>query len=130
VLLAARGPRMTLRCHIAALHVSVFWFCVVRVFLLLFLFGWGVEPYPLLLRPRNGLFYQPRMTFDDECGAVGGMLGRKKRSSLRKLPHCRFVRHKSHMARPGLVPGRRGGKPATNRLSYGTAEGGNGIEAD
>jgi hypothetical protein len=25
------------------------------------------------------------------------------------------------MTRPGLEPGRRGGKPATNRLSYGAA---------
>jgi hypothetical protein len=32
------------------------------------------------------------------------------------LPQCYFVHHKSHMN-----PGRRGGKPATNRLSYGTA---------
>jgi hypothetical protein len=30
------------------------------------------------------------------------------------LPQRQFVRHKSH-------PGRRGGKPATNRLSYGAA---------
>jgi hypothetical protein len=29
---------------------------------------------------------------------------------------------KSHMTRPGLNPGRRGWKPATNRLSYGAAE--------
>jgi hypothetical protein len=32
------------------------------------------------------------------------------------LPQCRFVHHKPHEN-----PGRRGGKPATNRLSYGTA---------
>jgi hypothetical protein len=30
------------------------------------------------------------------------------------LPQRHFVHHKSH-------PGRRGGKPATNRLSYGAA---------
>jgi hypothetical protein len=36
------------------------------------------------------------------------------------LPQCRFVHHKPHML-PGREPGRRGGKPATNRLSYGTA---------
>jgi hypothetical protein len=58
---------------------------------------------------------------DDECGAVGGMrIGRGNRSTRRKpdpvqlcppqIPH-------------GLTwnPGRRGGKPRTNRLSYDTA---------
>jgi hypothetical protein len=52
------------------------------------------------------------------------------------LPQRQFVHHKSHMTRPGFEPGsttnptwpdpgsnpdRRGGKPATNRLSYGAA---------
>jgi hypothetical protein len=37
------------------------------------------------------------------------------------LPQRHFVHHKSHMARPGLEPGRRGGKPTPNRLSYGAA---------
>jgi hypothetical protein len=36
------------------------------------------------------------------------------------LPQRYFVHHRSHMTRPGIEPGRRGGKPATNRLSYGT----------
>jgi hypothetical protein len=37
------------------------------------------------------------------------------------LPQRHFVHHKSYMTRPGLEPGRRGGKPATNRFSYGAA---------
>jgi hypothetical protein len=37
------------------------------------------------------------------------------------LPQCRFVHHKPHMLCPDANPSRRGGKPATNRLSYGTA---------
>jgi hypothetical protein len=36
------------------------------------------------------------------------------------LPQCRFVHHKPHML-PGREPGPPGGKPSTNRLSYGTA---------
>jgi hypothetical protein len=36
------------------------------------------------------------------------------------LPKRHFVHHKSHIE-PGLNPGRRGGKPATNLLSYGAA---------
>jgi hypothetical protein len=38
------------------------------------------------------------------------------------LPQCHFVHHKFRMTWPGLEPGRRSGKPATNRLSYGTAK--------
>jgi hypothetical protein len=37
------------------------------------------------------------------------------------LPQWHFVPHKSHMTWTGLEPGSRGGKPATNRPSYGTA---------
>jgi hypothetical protein len=32
-----------------------------------------------------------------------------------------FVHYKSHLQDQGANPGRRGGKPATNRFSYGTA---------
>jgi hypothetical protein len=39
------------------------------------------------------------------------------------LPQCRFVHHKTHML-PGREPGQPRWKPATNRLSYGTASSG------
>jgi hypothetical protein len=81
----------------------------------------GVSLSPLGTSATVGLLYQPRMLDDDDYGAVGGMrIGRGNRSTRRKpapVPLC-----------PPQIPhdlgsksGRRGGKPATNRLSYGTA---------
>jgi hypothetical protein len=37
------------------------------------------------------------------------------------LTRRHFVHHKSHLPDPGANPGCRGGKPETNRLSYGAA---------
>jgi hypothetical protein len=37
------------------------------------------------------------------------------------LPRRQYVHHKSHLPDPGANSGRRGGKPAANRLSYGAA---------
>jgi hypothetical protein len=59
----------------------------------------------------------------DDCGATGGMkIGRGNLSSRRKpapAPLCPpQIPHDETRAR---TPGRRGGKPATNRLSYGAA---------
>jgi hypothetical protein len=72
-----------------------------------------------VLRPLFGLLYQPGMMDDDECGAVSGMIGRGNRSTRRKLSQCRFARSK--WPDPGSNRGQRGGKPASNLLSLGTA---------
>jgi hypothetical protein len=37
------------------------------------------------------------------------------------LPRRHFVHHKCHLPDAGANPGHRGGKPATNRFSYGAA---------
>jgi hypothetical protein len=37
------------------------------------------------------------------------------------LPRRHVIHHKSHLSDPGANPVRRGGKPATNRFSYGAA---------
>jgi hypothetical protein len=98
----------------------------IRFFVLLFCFlvslG-GVRLSPLGTSATVGLLYQPRMIDDDDdYGAVGGMrIGRVNRSTRRKpapMPLCPpQIPHDL-----GSNPGRRSRKPATNRLSYGTAE--------
>jgi hypothetical protein len=67
----------------------------------------------------SGLLYKPQMIDEDDCGAVGGMkIGRGNRSTQRKpapAPLCPpQIPHDQTRAR---TPVRRGGKPATNRLS-------------
>jgi hypothetical protein len=59
---------------------------------------------------------------DSDDGDIGGrMIGRGTDVRGENLPQCRFVYHKPHMLCPEANPDRRGGKPETNRLSYGTA---------
>jgi hypothetical protein len=45
----------------------------------------------------------------------------KPKYSRKNLSQCQFVHHKSHMDWPGIEPSLRGERPATNRLSHGTA---------
>jgi hypothetical protein len=53
---------------------------------------------------------------DYDDGEIGGMkIGRGNRSTQRNPAPV------PHLTRPGLNPGLRGGKPATNRLNYGAA---------
>jgi hypothetical protein len=62
------------------------------------------------------------MIGDGDCGEICGMkIGRGTEVLGENLPQRHFVHNKSHMTRPGLNPGRRGGKPATNCLNYGAA---------
>jgi hypothetical protein len=57
-----------------------------------------------------------------EDGEFGGMWVAGETEVLgENLPLCHFIHHKSHMTCPGANLSRRGGKPAVNRLNYGTA---------
>jgi hypothetical protein len=56
------------------------------------------------------------------CREFGGMkIGRGNRSTRRKPTPAPLCPPQIHLPDPGSNPGRRGGKPATNRLSYGAA---------
>jgi hypothetical protein len=71
-----------------------------------------------------GLLYKPQMIDKGNCEAIGGMqIGRGNRSTRRKpapAPLCPpQISHDQTRAR---TPGRRGGEPATNRMSYGAAK--------
>jgi hypothetical protein len=83
------------------------------------LVGWDLGTaatyWPIVPAPGNS---------DGDCGEIGGKkIGPKKIEVLgENLPQRHFVHHKSHTwLDSDLNPSRRGGKPATNRLSYGTA---------
>jgi hypothetical protein len=71
-------------------------------------------------RPPIGLLYPPRVIMNME-NLVEWWLAGDTEVLGENLPQCHFVHHKSYMTWPGAKPGRRGGKPGTNRLSYGTA---------
>jgi hypothetical protein len=72
----------------------------------------------------SGVLYKPQMIDEGDCGAIDGMkIGRGHRSTRRKpapAPLC--PPQNPTWPYLGSNPGRRGGKPATNRLSYGAAK--------
>jgi hypothetical protein len=78
----------------------------------------GVQLGPLGTEATNGLLCQPRVIMMME--KLVECLAGEAEVLWENVPQCRFVHHKSHMLLDAN-PGRRGGKPASNRLSYGTA---------
>jgi hypothetical protein len=73
--------------------------------------GTSATEWPIVLAPG-----------DCDDGEFGGMkIGRETEVLGENLHQRHFAHHKSHLPDPGSNPGRRGGKPATNRLSYGAA---------
>jgi hypothetical protein len=73
---------------------------------------WGPSP-----KGGTSIFLLYWWLYDGEVAGINGF-GRRNRN----LPRRHFVHHKSHLPDPGGNPGRRGGKPATNRFSYGAAQ--------
>jgi hypothetical protein len=93
-----------------------------ELFFFFYYYWWGGTK-SLGTAATSGLLYKRQMIDEDDCGAIDGMkFGRGNRSTHRKptpAPLCPpQISHDQTRAR---TPGRRGGKPATNRLSYGAA---------
>jgi hypothetical protein len=72
---------------------------------------------PLGTSATSGLLYLPRVIVRMD-NLVRLRLARETAVLGENLPQRHFVRLISHLTRPGATPGCRGGKPATNRLSY------------
>jgi hypothetical protein len=63
------------------------------------------------------------MIGEGDCGEIGGMKiwQKKPKYSEKTCPSATLSTTNPTRLDPGLNPGRRGGKPATNRFSYGAA---------
>jgi hypothetical protein len=82
--------------------------------------GWSPNWVHSARRPLNGLLYLPRVSMMME-NLVQWRLAGETEVLGQNLSQRHFVHHNPTWTDPGFNPGSRGGKPATNRLSYGAA---------
>jgi hypothetical protein len=94
-----------------------------QVFFSFIIYYWWGGTKSLGTVATSGLLYKHQMIDEDDCGAIGGMkTDRENRSTRRKpAPAALCPPQIAHDQTRAPTPGRRGGKPATNRLSYGAA---------
>jgi hypothetical protein len=78
--------------------------------------GWSPNWVHSARRPFTGLLYLPQVIV--RMQNLVEWMARETEVLGENLPRRHLVHHKSHLTRPGI---RRGGKPATNRFSYGAA---------
>jgi hypothetical protein len=76
---------------------------------------------PLGTAAIHVLLYLPRVIVRMEKSVEWTVLAGKTEVLGENLLRSHFFHHKSHLPDPGANPGRRNGKPATNRLSYDAA---------
>jgi hypothetical protein len=83
--------------------------------------GEGVEPIlgSLGTAATTGLLYLPRVIVRMEKLAEWTVLAGETEVLGENLPRRHFIHQKSHLPDPGANPGRRGGRPAIYRFSYG-----------
>jgi hypothetical protein len=76
---------------------------------------------PLGTAATTGLLYLSRVIVRMEKLVEWTVLAWETEVLGENPPRRHFVHHKYHLPDPGANPGRRGGKPATKRFSYGAA---------
>jgi hypothetical protein len=81
--------------------------------------GVGVQVGPICIAATSRPIVPAPGNYDD--GEIDGMIGRGNRCTRRKPAPVPLCPPQTPTSCPDANPDRRGGKPETNRLSYGTA---------
>jgi hypothetical protein len=93
---------------------------MIIIFYYLNIGGWSVYVHSAL-RPLLAYCTCPRVMVRMEKLVEWTVLENEIEVLGENLSRRHFVHHKFHLPDPGTNPGRRDGKPATNRFSYGAA---------